>query len=139
MTQPPLELLRQLQPEVETLLGFIRGAVIYHDDPKHVESVLEILTQNGLEKLDLLAICSPHEARREALIHKLMAENAALRAQAEANKGFRKALAHYAEIRHYDHAGRVWSGDVDQHEDAQIDMGEIARDALAQAAVGEEP
>lgn len=73
------------------------------------------------------------------MIATLAEASAALRAQAEANKGFRTALAHYAEIRHYDHAGRVWSGDVDQHEDAQIDMGEIARAALAQAAIREEP
>ena len=34
----------------------------------------------------------------------------ALRAQAEAEAGLREALVHYAELRHYDHAGRLWSG-----------------------------
>lgn len=57
----------------------------------------------------------------------------ALRAQAEAEAGLREALMHYAELRHYDHAGRLWSGDPDEHEDAQVDFGEIARAALAQA------
>ncbi|MFN4250664.1 hypothetical protein [Deinococcus sp.] len=60
---------------------------------------------------------------------------AALRAQAEADKGLREALAHYAELRHYDHAGRLWSGNPDEHEDAQVDFGEIARAALAQAGI----
>lgn len=49
------------------------------------------------------------------------------------DKQLREALAHYAEPRHYDHAGRLWSGDPDEHEDAQVDFGEIARAALAQA------
>lgn len=56
-----------------------------------------------------------------------------LRAQSEAEAGLRAALVHYAELRHYDHAGRLWSGDPDEHEDAQVDFGEIARAALAQA------
>lgn len=63
----------------------------------------------------------------------------ALRAQAEADKGLREALAHYAELRHYDHAGRLWSGNPDEHEDAQVDFGEIARAALAQGVIREEP
>jgi hypothetical protein len=97
---------------------------------------LELLDDLCAEAEVLYLNCDPVMVTLKAAFARL---EPALRAQAEANKELRKALAHYAELRHYDHAGRVWSGDPDEHEDAQVDFGEIARAALAQAAVKEEP
>lgn len=67
---------------------------------------------------------SSYQNERRALLE--MVERLRLRAEKA-----EKALKHYAEIKHYDTAGRVWTGNPDEDMPHQVDMGEIARAALA--------